>query len=51
MIERVIRASFGKPALAVILALAGTAFGANVLCTITIDGAKHTVIAAIISHD
>ena len=28
MIERVIRASFGKPALAVILALAGTVFGA-----------------------
>ena len=31
MIERVIRASFGKPALAVILALAGTAFGAFAL--------------------
>ncbi len=31
MIERIIRASFGKPALAVILALAGTAFGAVAL--------------------
>ncbi|MEQ1913322.1 MAG: efflux RND transporter permease subunit, partial [Vicinamibacterales bacterium] len=31
MIERVIRASFGKPALAVILALAGTVFGAFAL--------------------